>query len=97
MICTLSFSMPVFCSQWFYSPPSLIYIYPAASPQAIDLFSKLLVFDPRKRLTAKHALVHTYLQELHDPEDEPVFGKVFDLGFEKKGHFGRGIPRPDME
>jgi mitogen-activated protein kinase 1/3 len=59
-------------------------MFPAASPQAIDLLTKLLVFDPKKRLTAEQALEHPYMQELHDPEDEPVCQKVFDFGFEKE-------------
>jgi serine/threonine protein kinase len=59
-------------------------LYPAASPQAIDLMSKLLVFDPKKRLTAEQALEHPYMQELHDPEDEPVCPQMFDFGFEKE-------------
>jgi mitogen-activated protein kinase 7 len=59
-------------------------MYPQASPQAIDLLSKLLVFDPKKRLTAEQALEHPYMQELHDAEDEPTCASVFDFGFEKE-------------
>jgi mitogen-activated protein kinase 1/3 len=63
---------------------SLDKMFPAASHQAIDLLTKLLVFDPKKRLTAEQALEHPYMQELHDPEDEPVCAAVFDFGFEKE-------------
>jgi serine/threonine protein kinase len=59
-------------------------MFPTASQQAIDLMSKLLVFDPKKRLTAQQALEHPYMQELHDPEDEPVCPTLFDFGFEKE-------------
>jgi serine/threonine protein kinase len=63
---------------------SLDKMFPSASPQAIDLLTKLLVFDPKKRLTAEQALEHPYMQELHDPEDEPCCAQVFDFGFEKE-------------
>ncbi len=39
-------------------------LLPRASRDAVDLFSKLLMFDPRKRITASEALHHPYLQEV---------------------------------
>ena len=32
----------------------------------------MLVFDPKKRITAAEALAHEYLAPYHDPTDEPV-------------------------
>jgi serine/threonine protein kinase len=46
-------------------------LLPKAHPLAIDLLKKMLVFDPRKRITNDQALAHPYLSELHDPNDEP--------------------------
>lgn len=46
-------------------------LLPKAHPLAIDLLKKMLVFDPRKRITNEQALDHPYLSELHDPNDEP--------------------------
>eukprot|EP00612_Vaucheria_litorea_P001450 CAMPEP_0171456216 /NCGR_PEP_ID=MMETSP0945-20130129/2793_1 /TAXON_ID=109269 /ORGANISM="Vaucheria litorea, Strain CCMP2940" /LENGTH=463 /DNA_ID=CAMNT_0011981599 /DNA_START=157 /DNA_END=1549 /DNA_ORIENTATION=- len=42
-------------------PKSLSKMYPNASNEAIDLLSKLIVFDPEKRLTARNALFHPYV------------------------------------
>ena len=57
-------------------------LFPAAHHEAIDLLSKLLVFDPRKRLSLTQALEHPYFQELHDPADEPICRHTFDFEFE---------------
>ena len=50
-------------------------------PQAIDLLEKMLMFDPRKRITAAEALAHPYLAPYHDPSDEPVAPEKFDWSF----------------
>ena len=41
----------------------------------------MLVFDPRKRVTAADGLAHEYLAPYHDPSDEPVAAEVFDWSF----------------
>ena len=46
-------------------------LLPKAHPLAIDLLKKMLVFDPRKRITNEQALAHPYLAELRDEADEP--------------------------
>jgi serine/threonine protein kinase len=33
---------------------------------ALDLLRKLLVFNPKKRLTVEEALAHPYMQDFHD-------------------------------
>jgi len=58
-------------------------LYPQASPEAIDLLSKMLVFDPRKRITAAQSLEHEYLAALHNVNDEPD-AEAFSFPFEKK-------------
>lgn len=56
-------------------------LYPNASGPAIDLLSKMLVFDPRKRISAAKALEHEYLLALHNVNDEPT-ATPFDFKFE---------------
>ena len=44
--------------------------YPGADPRAIDLLSKMLAFDPERRLTAKDALKHPYFNEVRETQKE---------------------------
>jgi len=44
--------------------------FPNASPNALDLIKKLLVFNPKKRLTAKQALEHPYVAAFHNEAAE---------------------------
>ncbi|KAJ2847933.1 MAPK protein hog1 [Coemansia brasiliensis] len=55
--------------------------FPNIDPLAVDLLEKMLVFDPRKRITAAEALAHPYLETYHDEADEPVAETVFDWSF----------------
>ncbi len=41
----------------------------------------MLVFDPKKRITASEALAHGYLAPYHDPTDEPVAPQKFYCSF----------------
>lgn len=50
-------------------------------PSALDLLERMLVFDPRKRITASEGLAHEYLAPYHDPTDEPVANETFDWSF----------------
>ena len=49
----------------------LAHMYPNASPDALDLMQKLLVFNPNKRLTAEEALNHPFVKDFHDEDAEP--------------------------
>ncbi len=55
--------------------------FPNVEPEAIDLLERMLVFDPKKRITAAEGLAHPYLAPYHDPTDEPVAEEKFDWSF----------------
>lgn len=57
-------------------------LFPGANPQGLDLLSKLLTFDPAKRITCNQALHHPYLSVWFDPEDEIDIETKFDFSFE---------------
>ncbi|KAF1315713.1 Cmgc/mapk protein kinase, partial [Globisporangium splendens] len=57
-------------------------IYPRATPQCLDLLEKMLVFDPRKRLTIAEALEHPYLSMVRDKSLERTCPTPFDFDFE---------------
>lgn len=37
--------------------------------EGLDFLRKLLVFNPKQRLTAEEALEHPYLKDFHDPSE----------------------------
>lgn len=51
-------------------------------PNGIDLLKRMLVFDPRKRISVEEALQHPYLEELYCPEDEPTRDPINPIEFE---------------
>ncbi|KAK6935972.1 Protein kinase domain [Dillenia turbinata] len=57
--------------------------FPKMSPEAIDLAEKMLVFDPRKRITVEEALNHPFLSSLHEINVEPVCPSPFVFDFEQ--------------
>lgn len=38
------------------------YLFPGASPNAVDLMERCLTFNPARRITVEAALAHPYLQ-----------------------------------
>ncbi len=48
----------------------------------MDLLNKLLQYDPEKRITAAEAIQHKYFQDVHDPDDVPIFEGSIDFKFE---------------
>ncbi|KLT40954.1 kinase-like protein [Cutaneotrichosporon oleaginosum] len=69
-----------------YSPRvALEDVFPDAEHDAVDLLSKLLVFDPDERIDVTTALQHPYVGTYHDPADEPSCPAVFDKWEEVEG------------
>jgi len=63
---------------------SLRKYFPTCSTAALDLISRMLVFNPDDRITVDEALAHPYLAQLHNQCDEPecAHGK-FNFDFER--------------
>ncbi|KAL4223999.1 Mitogen-activated protein kinase 7 [Mactra antiquata] len=59
-------------------------MYPKASKKAINLLSRMLVLNPKNRITVEQALVHPYLNRYHDPDDEPICVPGFNFDFEQE-------------
>jgi mitogen-activated protein kinase 1/3 len=57
-------------------------LFKNANPVALDLLSKLLVFNPNKRYTVEQCISHPYFESLHNPEEEPIASNVFDWSFD---------------
>jgi len=57
-------------------------LFPKSNPVLIDLLSKMVVFNPAKRLTVKECLEHPYFDGIHDAEKEPTCDKKFDWRFD---------------
>ncbi|KAH9604137.1 hypothetical protein KSS87_010477 [Heliosperma pusillum] len=57
--------------------------FPNASPMAVDLLERMLIFDPSKRITVDEALCHPFLASLHDINEEPVSPQPFSFDFEQ--------------
>ncbi|CAI5720626.1 unnamed protein product [Hyaloperonospora brassicae] len=61
---------------------SLSSVYPRATPHCLDLLEKMLIFDPRKRITIQDALAHPYLSLVRDRSVEKTCPSPFDFAFE---------------
>jgi len=60
-------------------PRKLKDMYPSASKKALDLLSKLLQFNPKKRITAEEALAHPFIDQFHDPAAEPSCDRIVEI------------------
>ena len=49
---------------------------------ALDLLKGLLTFNPDSRITVEEALRHPFLEQYHDPSDEPKAERPFDIDME---------------
>jgi serine/threonine protein kinase len=57
-------------------------IYKDANPDALDLMTRMLKFNPADRINVAEALAHPYLAPLHDAAAEPSCPANIFLGFE---------------
>jgi serine/threonine protein kinase len=66
-------------------------MFPDANPQAIDLMSKMLKFDPEDRIDVNAALAHPWLAQLHDCTAEPSHPSHIEFGFEDDNLTGEQV------
>jgi len=57
-------------------------LFPKANPVALDLLSKMLVFNPNKRFTVEQCIEHPYFEGLHNADEEPISDNPFDWKFD---------------
>jgi len=57
-------------------------LFPKSNPVALDLLSKMLIFNPHKRYTIEQCISHPYFESLHNPEEEPISESPFDWSFD---------------
>ncbi|KAH0790206.1 CMGC family protein kinase [Histomonas meleagridis] len=57
-------------------------LFPGLDPVIVDILEKMLTWNPKKRITVEEALEHPFLQQLHDPFDEPVTFPLDEFEFE---------------
>ncbi|GAA5854278.1 hypothetical protein JCM3766R1_004144, partial [Sporobolomyces carnicolor] len=56
----------------FQKKREFVELFPNASTRAVDFLTRTLTFDPTKRLTVEQCLEHAYVENYHDPDDEPI-------------------------
>lgn len=84
-------------SEWIHNKNARRYLlsFPATEKQSwkklypnyknsnvLDLIDKLLAFNPFKRMTVDQALAHPYVEQYHDPSDEPISTEPLNVDLE---------------
>lgn len=62
-------------------------MFAGGTEDAIDLLKKLLVFNPKNRLTVEEALKHPYVADFHSPEEELVRDKPIEVTMDDNKKF----------
>eukprot|EP00742_Colponemidia_sp_Colp-10_P003251 GILJ01003461.1.p1 GENE.GILJ01003461.1~~GILJ01003461.1.p1 ORF type:complete len:447 (-),score=62.86 GILJ01003461.1:208-1548(-) len=63
-------------------------VFPGSCPAALDLLSRMLVFNPFLRTSVDDALAHPYLADVRNKAKETVAQYTISLDFEEEGEMG---------
>ena len=55
--------------------------FPGSCSESLDLLQKMLIFDPKKRITVQESLEHPFFKSIRDPskEEEATFNLEFEF------------------
>eukprot|EP00917_Polyrhabdina_sp_WS-2016_P026131 GHVP01056117.1.p1 GENE.GHVP01056117.1~~GHVP01056117.1.p1 ORF type:complete len:474 (-),score=68.11 GHVP01056117.1:497-1918(-) len=62
-------------------------IFKNAPENSLDLLSLLLQFSPDKRISAEDAMKHPFVNEFHNPDDEPVCDRIITIPIDDNQKF----------
>ena len=51
--------------------------------QAMDLLKKMLLFNPKHRITVEEALRHPYLKDFQNPQEELEYNGVIEISIDE--------------
>jgi len=60
-------------------PRSLASMFPNCDEDGLDMLSRLLQFNPTKRMSAEEALAHPWVAQFHSPEEEISCAKAVEI------------------
>ena len=57
-------------------------VYPGTDPRGLELLSRMLEFNPCKRISAAEAIMNDYFDDIRLPEQEELAPPIFDLSID---------------
>jgi|LakMenE01Jun11ns_1017448.scaffolds.fasta_scaffold9423579_2 mitogen-activated protein kinase 15 len=67
----------------FVKKRSFSSFFPNMDEQALDLLRKMLVFNPKNRLSVEEALAHPYLKDFHNSSEEIEYNGVIEISIDE--------------
>lgn len=66
----------------FVKKRSFSAFFPSMDEQALDLIKRMLVFNPKNRITVEEALAHPFLKDFHNPQEELSYNGVIEISID---------------
>ena len=61
--------------------------FPSMEEQGLDLLRRMLVFNPKHRISVEEALRHPYLRDFHVPAEETSYNGVIEISIDENTKF----------